>query len=250
MPVTDWGWLITPEEIESWIIHNDADVLAIHKPGLVLCHPSKHGPWSSLVGACREYLGVERLHMPSRLDRETSGVVVFAKHPAAASELQTAIEKRAVTKRYLAILHGELNSTITVDQPIGQHPAAKVFIRRAVVEGGQSATTEFEPLTTNQGYTLARVKPHTGRMHQIRVHAEWLGHPIVGDKIYGGDETLFLRFIDFGYTPELACQLEWPRHALHAELLQFHLKGGTKSFEAPLAPDLVELCRQRQLTLP
>ncbi len=250
MPVTDWGWLITPEEIESWIVHNDADVLAVNKPGLVVCHPSKHGPWSSLVGACREFLGLERLHMPSRLDRETSGVVVFAKHPAAASELQTAIERRMVTKSYLAILRGELKQNLTVDQPIGQHPDAKVFIRRAVVPHGQPAVTEFHPVASHHGFTLAKVKPQTGRMHQIRVHAEWMGHPIVGDKIYGGDETLFLRFIDTGYTPELAAALDWPRHALHALRLEFDLKSGSRIFEAPLAADLVSLCQKYQLDLP
>ena len=250
MPATDWGWQITPEEIEAWTIRNDSDVLVINKPALVVCHPSKKGPWSSLVGACREYLGVERLHMPSRLDRETSGVVIFAKHAAKASELQKAIQMRSVTKGYFAILHGELKESTIVDQPIGLHGASPVYTRRAVQADGQPAVTEFVPLATAGGFTLARVAPHTGRMHQIRVHAHWLGYPIVGDKIYGDDDTLYLQFIEHGFTPELAAKLVMPRQALHASRLEFQLENGTELFEAPLAADLVHFCQEHQLELP
>jgi len=94
MPLTDTGWLITPDELKSWILHEDEEVVVINKPGLVLCHPSKSGAWSSLVGACREYFGSDRLHMPSRLDRETSGVVVFARTQELGSLLQRAIQHR------------------------------------------------------------------------------------------------------------------------------------------------------------
>ena len=250
MPLTEWGWQVTPEELASWVIHDDPDVLVINKPGLVVCHPSKHGPWSSLIGACREYLGVERLHMPSRLDRETSGVVVFAKHTQAASSMQRAIQVRKVAKSYFAILKGELNHAVEVDQPIGQHATAEVFMRRAIVPEGQAAQTRFEPIHCANGYTVAEVHPHTGRMHQIRVHAEWLGRPIVGDKIYGGDETIFLRFITAGLTPELNKELELRRHALHASRLAFDLPGGLRVFDAPFPADLTEFCTQHQLRLP
>ena len=250
MPLTEWGWQVTPEELASWTIHDDADVLVINKPGLVVCHPSKHGPWSSLIGACREYLGVERLHMPSRLDRETSGVVVFAKHAEAASVMQKAIQLRKVDKTYFAILRGELGQPVEVDQPIGQHPTAGVVMRRAIVAEGQAAQTRFEPVHSANGFTIAQVQPHTGRMHQIRVHAEWLGHPIVGDKIYGGDETIFLRFITAGLTPELNRELELPRHALHASRLAFDLPSGPRVFDAPFPSDLKEFCTRHQLRLP
>lgn len=250
MPLTEWGWQVTPEELASWTIHDDADVLVINKPGLVVCHPSKHGPWSSLIGACREYLGVERLHMPSRLDRETSGVVVFAKHAEAASVMQKAIQLRKVDKTYFAILRGELGQPVEVDQPIGQHPTAGVVMRRAIVAEGQLAQTRFEPIHSANGFTIAQVQPHTGRMHQIRVHAEWLGHPIVGDKIYGGDETIFLRFITAGLTPELNRELELPRHALHASRLAFDLPSGPRVFDAPFPSDLREFCTRHQLRLP
>src|SRR5258708_39034869 len=104
MPATDRGWMITPEELQSWIIHDTADLLVVNKPALVVCHPSKQGPWSSLIGACRDYLGLERLHMPSRLDRATSGVAVFATNRATASRLQKAPQHPRTRKDYWAIL--------------------------------------------------------------------------------------------------------------------------------------------------
>ncbi|HEY3739387.1 MAG TPA: RNA pseudouridine synthase, partial [Bryobacteraceae bacterium] len=215
MPLTGSGFEITRQELVSWIVHEDERLLVIDKPAFVLCHPSKNGPWSSLIGACREYTGLATLHMPSRLDRETSGVVVFAKDRELASILQTAIERRRVRKSYRAILKGTLDGPVTVDRPIGFDGTGTVRVRQWVRAEGASATTEFIPVDVRGGYTLADVRPHTGRMHQIRVHAAWMGHPIVGDKIYGPDQQLFLDFIERGWTPELEARLELPRHALH-----------------------------------
>ncbi len=221
MPRTDWGWLITPEELASWILHQDDDLLVIDKPGLVICHPSKHGPWSSLIGACREYLGAERLHMPSRLDRETSGVVVMAR----------------VRKVYHAVLYGELAEAVRVERPIGKHPASEVILRRGVVETGPAAVTEFTPIAHGGGYTLATVTPLTGRLHQIRVHANHIGHAVVGDKIYGPDERLFLEFLQTGWTPRLAESLILRRQALHAS----EWICGEYHFRAPLPMDFQPL---------
>ncbi|MBI3208162.1 MAG: RNA pseudouridine synthase [Candidatus Solibacter usitatus] len=216
MPRTAWGWEVTAGELESWIIHKDNEILAVNKPPHVLCHPSKHGPWSSLIGACRELLGAERLHMPSRLDRETSGVVVLVRNAALASKLQNAMLRRRVRKVYHAILTGELESSITVEQPIGKHASSAILVRRGVNAEGQSAKTEFHPLTGIDGFTLARVIPHTGRLHQIRVHANWMGHSVVGDKIYGPDENHFLEFLRDGWTAHLEASLLLNHHALHA----------------------------------
>src|SRR5690348_4145526 len=132
MPLTDRGWMITPGELQSWILCETADLLVVDKPGLVVCHPSKEGPWSSLVGACREYLALERLHMPSRLDRETSGVVVFAKNRETASRLQTAVERRRVRKTYWAILSGDLHDRCEVSQPIARDTSAEYASRHRV----------------------------------------------------------------------------------------------------------------------
>ena len=243
MPQTDWGWQITPAEFESWIFFLSPELLAVNKPGSVVCHPSKHGPWSSLVGAAREYLREDVLHMPSRLDRETSGVVVFARNRIRGSELQRAIQHGRVRKTYTAILDGLLLDPVTVHRPIARAADSPVFLKQAVRDDGQPAQTEFVPLAHAGGRTLARVHPRTGRLHQIRVHAASLGHPVTADKLYGPDETYFLHFIRHGFDEKLQLALPLPRQALHASSLQFDLPSGALSFEAPLAPDLAAFWR-------
>ena len=104
MPETPGGYMITREEFASWIVREDERLLVLNKPALVVVHPSKNGPWSSVVGAAREYTGLERVHLVFRLDRETSGVVVLAKERSLASQLQVAVEKPRNAKRYLTIL--------------------------------------------------------------------------------------------------------------------------------------------------
>lgn len=238
MPQTDWGWQITPAEFESWIFFLSPELVAVNKPGSVVCHPSKHGPWSSLIGAAREYLHEDVLHMPSRLDRETSGVVVFARNSARGSELQRAIQHGRVRKTYTAILDGLLPAPITVDRPIGRALDSHVFLKQDVRDDGQSAQTEFIPLAHAAGRTLARVHPRTGRLHQIRVHAASIGHPVTADKLYGPDESYFLHFIQNGFDERLRQALPLARQALHASSLQFDLPSGPLAFEAPLAADL------------
>jgi 23S rRNA pseudouridine1911/1915/1917 synthase len=240
--------MITRAALESWIIENNERWLVVNKPGSVVCHPSKQGPWSSLIGAAREYLELERLHMPFRLDRETSGVVVFAKDAATGSLLQRAVERRGVSKTYIAILDGEMLAPCTVDAAIGSHPASAIHIRRGVVEGGQHAVTHFTPLAHGGGYTLARVRPETGRLHQIRVHAAHISHPVAGDKIYGPDESLFLDFIEQGFSAELARRLPLRRQALHCSEARFHAGRGFAEdlvFRASLAADMAAFCRER-----
>lgn len=231
--------LITLDQLQSWILHEDDDLLVVNKPGDVVCHPSKQGPWSSLIGACREYTGLPVLHMPSRLDRETSGVVVFAKHHPLASKLQMAIERRAVHKRYLAILQGNLPGAIDVDQPIGPAEDPDVWIRQTVRPGGAAAQTRFTPLRHTGRFTLVEVEPRTGRLHQIRVHAEWLGHPIAGDKIYGGDPRCYLEFIHNGFGPTLAEKLLLPRQALHCAEIVYQTDPAYR-FAAPLPGELAD----------
>lgn len=242
MPLTDWGWQITAGELAAWTLVEDERLWAVNKPGLVVCHPSKHGPWSSLVGAAREARGLERLHMPFRLDRETSGVLLLVKDAELASQLQRAVMHRQVEKTYLAILEGDLRAEVLVDQPIGKAVDSRVVVRRAVAPEGQPSKTRFVPVSRAGGFTLARVELYTGRLHQIRVHASWLGHPVAGDKIYGPDESYFLEFIAHGFTPRLQAALPVRRQALHAARVRFLLPGLDLGFAAPMPDDLREFC--------
>ncbi len=245
MPATEWGWLVTPDELESWILQDDNDVLLVNKPALLVCHPSKKGPWSSLAGACREYLQQERSHLVSRLDRETSGIVLFAKHRLKARHLQMALEQRKVKKTYLAILEGELAEETSVDAALGPDKHSIVRSKNTIITHDgrkQEAQTKFTPLHTNGRYTLAKVDPVTGRKHQIRAHALHIGHHVTGDKIYGPDEGLFLDFIEDGWTDEMAKILPMNRHALHAYRMVFELETGCETYIAPLSEDLTRFC--------
>lgn len=234
--------LTTLEELKGWIVHEDERLLVVNKPGDVVCHPSKAGPWSSLVSATREYTGLPTMHLVFRLDRETSGVVVLAKDAEMASRLQTAMMDRKAGKVYLAVLTGAMREPVTVNQPLGDDTASPVFIKSAVVEGGQASITHFTPLAMTDGFTLVRVVTETGRKHQIRAHAQWLGHSIIGDKIYGPDARYYLEFIEAGWTPTLAEKLLLSRQALHCAEIDLRAVGVSEVFRAPLPADLREFC--------
>jgi 23S rRNA pseudouridine1911/1915/1917 synthase len=242
--------IIAPEELRSWIIHEDESLLVVDKPGDVVCHPSKHGPWSSLVGAVREHAGLETVHLVFRLDRETSGVVVLAKDPRTAGRLQTAMQERRIAKTYIAVLTGELAGAIRVDQPLGNDTSSPVFMKSAVCADGQPSATRFEPLSRGGGYTLARVTTETGRKHQIRAHAQWLGHSVVGDKIYGPDARLYLDFVDRGWTPALEARLLMRRQALHCARIDLRAAGTAFAFDAPLPRDIRDFCDAHGLEAP
>jgi len=242
--------MISPDEVPRWIVYEDARLLVVNKPGDVVCHPSKAGPWSSLVGALREHTGLPTMHLVFRLDRETSGIVVLAKDAKMASRLQTAMMERKVGKVYLAILTGELAAPVTIDQPLGDDVTTPVFVKSAVVargEGGQDSITHITPLAYGGGFTLARVVTETGRKHQIRAHAQWLGHSLVGDKIYGPDARCYLEFVDHGWTAALAEKLLLPRQALHCAEIDLRPAGLEHVFTAPLPEDLREFCARHAL---
>ena len=164
-----------------------------------------------------------------------------------ASRLQTAMQDRRVGKVYFALLTGELPEPIRVEQPLGVDTASPVFMKSAVCAGGQPAVTRFEPLSRGGGFTLVRVTTETGRKHQIRAHAQWLGHSVVGDKIYGPDARLYLEFIDSGWTPSLCERLLLPRQALHCAQIDLRTAGIPFVFEAPLPSDMKDFCARQGL---
>lgn len=252
-PLVDMG------EFPSWIIFEDENFLALNKPGWLVCHPSKNGPLSSLVGAAREYLKADTLHLVNRLDRETSGVVVLAKNRAAASAAQKSVDVGGgAKKKYLAFLRGRLEWRITVAQPLADDKNSLVAIKTCCAvrkPAARYAATAFVPLAHSrnpdfESCTLVEVELLTGRKHQIRAHAQWMGHQVVGDKIYGPDETLYLDFIERGYTPEMAEILPMPRQALHAFELDLSCAFANARFRAPLNADMLDFAESRMLDIP
>lgn len=232
--------LLTPEWLRSWVLYEDADLLVFNKPGWVVCHPSKRGPFSSLVGAAREVFEMDKIHLVARLDRETSGLVLLARNPRFARLLQMALADRRVAKTYEAILVGELAERREVSEALGPDPDSPVVVKQTVVgrRAGQKAQTTFRPIETRGGHTLAEIVPHTGRKHQIRVHAQAIGHAVAGDKLYGPDEQLYLKFIEHGWTARHEALLPLRRQALHAARMTFELDSGDLTFEAPWHTDM------------
>ena len=238
--------LVELEEFKKWILFEDNDLLVLNKPGWLVCHPSKNGPFSSLVGVAKEYLTADTIHLASRLDRETSGVVLLAKHRKAASYWQKGIERKSVRRCYLAIIEGELTETQNISTYLGKDPYSEVYVKQMVTKKSRKAKfaeTVFTPLFVSNQYTLCSVSTLTGRKHQIRIHAQWMGHPLVGEKLYGSNEQIYLDFCTTGWREEWRDTLGMTRQALHGRTLADSLS--IQSFVAPLPEDFSSFLEQK-----
>ncbi|MBY4603433.1 MULTISPECIES: RluA family pseudouridine synthase [Bacillus] len=218
------------EPVPLDILYEDEHVLVINKQPYVSSIPSREHPSGSIAnGIIHHYQknGVRAtVHLVTRLDRDTSGVMLVAKHRFAHSILSSAQKNGLVKRRYAAVVHGRLTQAEgTVDAPIGRHPDS--IIERKVTPDGQKAVTHFYVTCANDDLTSVTLQLETGRTHQIRVHMSYLGHPLCGDTLYGGTRR------------------EIGRQALHSEQLSFihPLTQENMTFHASLPQDMKELIK-------
>lgn len=238
----------TPRSFE--VVYEDDGVLAVDKPAGLPMHPTATYHRNTLTYLLRERYGDAAMpHIAHRLDRETSGVVVCGKTREAARSLKMDFERRRVDKTYLALVRGEVaEDEGQIGLPMaaareGLHLCMEV---REEGDGGLPARTLWRVRARAAGLSLLELEPETGRQHQLRVHLAAIGHPIVGDKLYGPEGVQpFLDYIEEGMTDSLRERLGHDRQALHAHALRMPHPLGQDRLElrAPLAADLRQLWR-------
>lgn len=250
------------------ILYEDEHLLAVDKPALLPVHPTARYHKNTLINVLKASRPGEFLSLAHRLDRETSGVLLVSKSPLCDRTLKKVIEERGIEKTYVALTWGspDRGRAPAVDAVVTDTPADgegafrfersleldptsryKVKMRLGITPEALTASTRFRIESSRRSkagvdYARVRCELETGRQHQIRVHLATLGAPIVGDKLYGPDETCFARGADGELTEEDVVRLELPRHALHAARLSFvhPLTNARLTIEAPLPTDLAE----------
>lgn len=235
---------LVPEVIPLKIVYQDRDLAVVEKPAGVVVHPAPGHRTGTLVHALLHHLsdlsgigGELRPGIVHRLDKETSGLLLIAKNDQAHRRLSAALKRREISRIYLAAVWGHLRGdSQVVDKPIGRSPSRRQ--RMAVVEGGRPALTRFQRLERWRGADLLRAELETGRTHQIRVHLASIGHPVVGDSVYGAAAGRGIGGVVRGWAREFAGRV--PRQFLHAAELGFvHPRTGARlHFSSPLPSDL------------
>lgn len=242
------------------VIDESLDWLVVDKPAPLIVHPANHKPEPTLLGGIEQLLAYEIQNgahpaIVNRLDRDTSGVVLVAKHAAAARELGMIFQRREAKKEYLAIVVGWPEEDAWIcEQPIlraGEIGPTGIWVRQIAHPNGCDSLTHFQVerrfMRNGERFSLVRCFPETGRMHQIRVHLAHAGHPIVGDKLYSGDGSEYLEWMAKGWTQGLKRVLHVPRHALHAASLRIPWAGKWIEWSAELTNDLEDFMAGREI---
>ncbi len=217
-----------PQDIPLTVVYEDGDLVVIDKPAGLAAHPGPGHPDQTLVNGllalCPDIQGIGGEIRPGivhRLDKDTSGLMMAAKNEGSHQSLSQQIKDRAVEKGYLALVEGApAQYSGVIDAPIGRDPRRRT--RMAVTVDGRESRTSYRLLERAGRHSLLELQLHTGRTHQARVHLAWLGHPLLGDAVYGKRSPLL------------------PRHFLHAQRLAFAhpATGRPLEFRSPLPPDL------------
>jgi len=237
-----------PVDPKYTVIHEDDDLLVINKPAPLPCHPGGRFFAHTLWALLKENHGLAEPRLINRLDRETSGLVLVAKNKAAARLCQEQFIQHRVEKVYLVLVEGDFLDTPAPMEATGWlGPDPDSAIRKKMrfypeqndaPPGAVESSTIFRRLSSvhNNSLTLLEAKPHTGRCHQIRASLLHLGFPVLGDKLYGVDEQLFLRFKEDRLSAADHALLRLPRQALHAAILRLShpVSGQALEFSAPL----------------
>ena len=215
------------EDIPINVLYEDEDLMFINKQPGVIVHPTKGHPFHTIANGLMKYMQDNKqsykIRFANRIDMDTSGIVIVAKNANSQHDISRQMLTNTVHKQYITIVNGVIDEDeITIDKPIGR-PNEESIKRTVLAEGGKDAITDVKVLERFDNHTLVEVTLHTGRTHQIRVHLTYIGHPITGDHLYGGD------------SPELM-----NRQALHAAkmVLKHPMTSEKLEIEAPLPDDM------------
>ena len=239
---------LAAEPLALDILHEDDDLLVIDKPAGLVVHPAPGHPSGTLVNAllyhCQSLSGIGGEARPGiihRLDKDTSGLLLVAKHDRSHRHLAAQLKTRKLQRRYQALVHGAMPAQEgTIDAPVGRHPTQRKKMA-VVAHGGRAARTHYRVLEAWGALSLLELALETGRTHQIRVHLASLGHPVLGDATYGPGGRRWP-----GRPALEQAMRAFPRQALHAAQVRFRhpTRGDCMTFSSPVPTDMAALLAQ------